>query len=334
MSIIHILVGLLPVLIFLAALIYLDSYKLIRFRSVLIAIGAGCCSALVALVVNTAIMQNQGISWGAYSNYVAPVIEELLKASFLIYLFRAKKVGFMVDAALYGMAIGAGFACTENIVYLTDITEANILFWLVRGFGTAMMHGGATAFVGIIARSLSDVYPTGAVRAFGLGLLLAIVFHSVFNHFIVDPVTSTALILVVLPSLMMFIFRRSEEATRKWLGVGLDSDLELLNLIETGNLPDSNIGRYLTTLKERFPAMVIGDMLSYLGLYTELSMRAKGILMMHEGGFHVPKDPEIKSKFLELHYLEKSIGTTGRMAILPVLRVSSRSLWQLELLQE
>jgi hypothetical protein len=40
----------------------------------------------------------------------------------------------------------------------------------------------------------------------------------------------------------------------------------------------------------------------------------------------------VQAKFDELKYLEKSIGRTGRFAIMPVLRWSSRDLWQLHML--
>jgi hypothetical protein len=36
----------------------------------------------------------------------------------------------------------------------------------------------------------------------------------------------------------------------------------------------------------------------------------------------------------ELKYLEKSIGRTGQMAVKPFLRMSSRDLWQLYMLEE
>lgn len=331
MTVANISASLLPVLLFLAALIYLDSYKLIKPRSIIIAIGVGCVAALVAYAADLAIMVYLRVEQSVFSKYFAPLVEEPLKAVYVIYLIRARKVGFMVDAALLGMAVGAGFACIENIIRLAP--GMHIFACVIRGFGTALMHGGTTALVGVVARSLLDAYPSAPMRAFGMGLLLAAVIHSLFNHFFIDPVISTVLILIVLPQLMLFIFKHSEEVTRKWLGVGLDSDLELLNLLTTGDLSDSNIGKYLTSLKERFPPSIIGDMLCYVRLYTELAMRSKGILMMHENGFNVPKDPEIAGKFTELHFLEKSIGKTGRMAILPVLRVSSRNLWQLELLE-
>ena len=55
-------------------------------------------------------------------------------------------------------------------------------------------------------------------------------------------------------------------------------------------------------------------MLCYLQLYTELALRAKGILMMRENGFDVPVDEETEAKFAEMRFLEQSIGKAGLLA--------------------
>jgi RsiW-degrading membrane proteinase PrsW (M82 family) len=329
-----IVLSLVPVFVFLIALVYLDSYKLIRFRSVLLSIGIGCTAAVAAFAINTFLLHIVGFDQVVYTRYAAPFIEEGLKASYLVYLIRARKVGFMVDAAIYGVAIGAGFAFVENVYYLLALTgESNLLVWIIRGFGTALMHGGTTAILGVITRTMYEVHPHRPLRNVILGLAVAIVIHSIFNHFIFSPVISTILIVGALPLIMMLIFNRSEEVTRRWLGTGLDSDLELLNLIAVGNLTESHIGTYLRSLKEHFSPTVVGDMLCFIRLHTELAMRAKGVLIMRKSGFDIPKDPEIKEKFTELTFLEKSIGVTGKMAIAPILHTGSRTLWQLQLIE-
>lgn len=330
----NVLVSLLPIFLFLAALIFLDSYKLVRLRSVLLTIGMGCIIALFSFYISTFIIDKLRMDIPFYRRYPGPCVEEILKASFLVYFIKSKKIGFMVDAAIYGFAIGAGFAFTENIYYLWTFQEDNLLLWIIRGCGTAMMHGGATAIVSIIARYLLDRYPSNTLKIFLPGVLLAIVVHSFFNHFILHPVTSTVLILLILPAMMVIIFKHSEESTRSWLGKGLDSDLELIHLIMSGNLSESRIGQYLQTLKAKFPAEVIGDMLCLIRIHTELSMRAKGMLLMREAGFDAPIDQEIQEKFDELRYLDKRVGRTGKLAISPILHKSSRSDWQLHLLQK
>ena len=48
----------------------------------------------------------------------------------------------MIDAAIYGFAVGAGFAFIENIYYLHSLEHHKIVVWIIRGLGTAVMHGG------------------------------------------------------------------------------------------------------------------------------------------------------------------------------------------------
>ena len=78
----------------------------------------------------------------------------------------------------------------------------------------------------------------------------------------------------------------------------------------------------------------MGDMLCYLRIHLELAIRAKGILMMQGAGFRIPVDPEVREKFVELQFLEKSIGKTGRLALLPFLHTSHRDLWQIYLIDK
>ena len=171
------------------------------------------------------------------------------------------------------------------------------------------------------------------VPAIVSGLAGAVLLHSLFNHFFLDPMLSTLLILGVAPAAVMIVFRRSEVATREWLGVGFDSDQELLEMITTGTLTDTRIGKYLEAMQEKFPPTIVADMLCYLRVHLELSIRAKGLLMMRDAGFDVPPDPEVREQFAELHYLEKSIGKTGMIALHPFLRARAKDLWQITMLQ-
>ena len=326
----QVLVSLLPVFVFLTALIFLDSYKLVKLRAVISTILLGCLVAGVLVAISLfGLVEVDDVM---YPKYGAPIIEELLKGIFLIYLIRSKKIGFMVDAAIYGFAIGAGFAFVENIHYLSTLPSSNLFLWIIRGFGTAIMHGGTTALFGVISKDLCDRHSSEQSRFFLPGLGTAIVIHSFYNHFFFSPQISTVIILIVLPAVFMILFSWSEKATRMWLGVGFDTDMELLGMITTGNISETKIGRYLQSLKQRFPGEMIVDMLCLLRLHLELSVRAKGMLLMREAGFRSAADASIKEKFAELNYLEKSIGKTGQFAIAPFLHTSSRDLWELYML--
>jgi len=325
-------IGIIPVLIFLGALVVLDSYKLVRLRLVVLTVVIGSLWAAITYVVNVQLMDFLQLNHEPYRRYIAPAVEELLKAMYVFYLVKRRKVGFAVDAVIYGFAIGAGFAVVENLYYMHALSNANVYSWFVRGFGTAVMHSGATAIVAIIAKSLADRASSPRLGVILLGLPIAIAIHSVYNHFFFSPLLSTIGICIALPVLFLFIFDRSRAATRTWLGVGFDTDVELLNLIIGGDIAKTKIGLYLEALRDRFQNEIIADMLCYLRIHLELAVQAKGLLLMREAGFEIPRDPEVKAKFHELTYLHGAIGTTGILTLKPILHTSDRELWQLHML--
>lgn len=321
-----------PVLLFLGALVVIDSYKLVALRAVLFAVAAGLLAAAASYGVTVWLQPALGIEFRTYSRYVAPGIEEVLKAAFIMYLMSRSKIGFVVDAAIFGFGIGTGFALLENLYYLVINPDASIWTWFVRGFGTAVMHGGATAIMAMAARTLHNRVDRFTPALMLPGLIVAIVLHSFYNHFLLQPLLATGLIVLVFPYLSVAIFQRSERDTRDWLGNGFDMDQELLEAVRSGQVSATPVGKYLTTLRRSFPPEAIVDMLCLLRLRAELGIRAKGVLMAREAGFEADPDPTLPGKFEELRYLERSIGTTGMRALRPFVYASTRDLWQLNML--
>ena len=103
--------------------------------------------------------------------------------------------------------------------------------------------------------------------------------------------------------------------------------------ITSGQFSNTKTGKYLNTLKDKFPGLVVADMFCLLRLQLELTMRAKGDLLMKEAGFQVEADEDIIKDIEELEYLEKSIGKTGMMALSPILLSSRQELWELYLVK-
>ena len=325
-------VSVLPVFLFLGALVLLDSYKLIPTRAILLAVAAGAAAAVVGYAINVSLRPALGLDVARYSIYVAPVLEELLKAVYIVWLVRRNKVGFVVDAATYGFAVGTGFAFVENIYVLQMHPNPTIWTWIVRGFGTALMHSGTTAILAMIARTLDNRAHRVRLALILPGLAVAAMLHSLYNQFLVAPLLATALILLVFPYIVMFLFQRSERETRSWLGTGFDTDQDLLRVMRAGHVADTPVGLYLKGMRTSFPPEVIVDMMCFLRLRAELGIRAKGILLMREAGFEADPDPSLQAKLDELRYLEGSIGRTGMRALKPFIHTSTQDLWQLNVL--
>jgi RsiW-degrading membrane proteinase PrsW (M82 family) len=327
-------VGLLPVIAFLSVLVALDSYKLVKLRVVVLLVVWGALAAGASYLISTVVFSVVQINLHSYSRYVAPLIEEALKGAIIVVLIRKGRIGFLIDAAILGFAAGAGFAMLENLFFYFSgiIPYTGLATWVIRGFGTAIMHGGATAIFAVMGLSLLEEDPTATVRSLWFGYAIAVVLHSAFNHGLLTPIHSTVAILVLLPPLFYWVFERSERRIGEWLGEGFDANAATLELINSGALSQSHVGLYLDTLKERFKGIVIADILCYLRLSTELGLRAKGILLMRENGFEVPIDAATREKFLEMDYLRGSIGPTGLLALQPMLPMSHKELWQLYML--
>lgn len=330
----HAALGLLPVCCFLAALMYLDSYKLIPMRWILGTILLGCGTAILSYPINATGLKWLDIEFVNYTRYVAPFIEEILKGLVVYTLMRRNRIGFLVDAAIFGFAVGAGFAIFENLFYLQALPDTQLGTWIVRGFGTAIMHGGATAIFSIVSHTLVGQHPTLGRVALLPGFVVAVIVHSVFNHFFFAPIINTLIVLVSLPFLLTVVFQQSENSVSEWLGMGFDADTELLELINSGELSTSKVGLYLHSLKEKFEGPIVADLLCYLRLHTELSIRAKGLLMMRESGFANKTGEETRAKLEELKFLESSIGATGLLAMKPFLKMSQKDLWQLYMLSD
>jgi RsiW-degrading membrane proteinase PrsW (M82 family) len=329
----HGTIALAPVVLFLAGLRELDAYKLLRARMLFALMAAGAVAGIASYFANTLAYAHYGGDFTGYSRHVSPWIEEALKAVLLVFLVRTRRVGVPVDAGIAGFAIGTGFALVENLYYLATRPDAALAVEIIRGFGTAIMHGGTMTIMAMISVTLFDRRPQGGPFLLLPGYLAAVALHSAFNYLLAQPMLATLAMLLVLPLAIYAIFQRSERALRDWLDSGLDSDVQLLESINSGAFLDTHSGRYLQELRERFRGEDLADMLCLLRLHGELALRAKGVLLMRESGLdEPPPDEETREKLAELGALKRSIGRVGVLALRPLLMTSGKDVWELTLL--
>ena len=280
MIVINLISSIFPVLIFLLVLKYLDSYKLLSLRKILFGVGFGFLAAALSYISNTFLMTNFDISYEVYAKFAAPIIEEILKAAYLIYLIKSRKTGFLVDSAILGFAVGAGFALVENIYYLANIETTGNAVWILRGLGTAIMHGGTTAIFAMIFYNVNQFYKLNILFKLFIALIAAVAIHWFFNQFFLSPKILILLQLILLPVLFIVMFNSSEKKLHKWLSINLDAEIEILEHIHQGRLSETNVGQYIETIKEIFSMETIVDILCFIRIHHELSIRAKGALMM------------------------------------------------------
>jgi RsiW-degrading membrane proteinase PrsW (M82 family) len=328
-------IALLPVVLFLAGLVQLDGYKLLRLRMMVGLVAAGAVAAGTSYLVNNLALAHFPGSFVSYSRFVSPWIEESLKAVLLVFLIRTRRVGLPVDAGIAGFAIGTGFALVENLYYLASRPHTVLAVQVIRGFGTAIMHGGTAAILAMISNTLYERRPSGGLQFLIPGLLTAVALHTGFNYLLARPALATLATLLVLPFVILLVFEHSEKVLRGWLEADLESNVQLLESISSGSFLGSKSGMYLQSLRDRCSGEQLGDMLCYLRLHGELAVRAKGVLLLRESGLPEPPiEDEIRHKIAELGQLERAIGKTGVLALRPLLVTTGKEIWQLTLLRQ
>src|SRR5579864_2805344 len=258
LALLKIAVALAPVLAFLAGFIMLDAFKLVGWRMLGALLCVGGAIAALSYLANWRAMDELPIGFTNYTKYAAPVVEETLKAAVMVWLFSRNRIGFMIDAAICGFAIGAGFSLVENAIYLYNFSGASLGVWLVRGFGTAVMHGSATAAFGVVTQFLTERamkvegtrYRTHPLL-FLPGLAAAILIHGLYNHFPEQPLLAMAVTMLVAPMALVLVFSKSEHAAHRWLLTEYETHEHMLEDIRAGHFDQSEAGRFILTLSER-----------------------------------------------------------------------------------
>jgi RsiW-degrading membrane proteinase PrsW (M82 family) len=320
--VLNIVLGLVPVLLLLAGLVLMDSFKLLRPVALAAALAWGGLVAMGNQPLHEWLLDG-GMALSTLTRYAAPVTEEIGKIGFIVFLLSRRKIGFLIDAAVLGFAAGTGFAVVENFVFLQALPDAPTALWLVRGLGTATLHGATTAIAAVVAKGFQEQRGLPLPASVACGLALAIVIHSAYNHLLLPPLASTIVLLLALPLVLMAIFDRGEKAASAWVGEGLDLDLERLDALVSQQFNESNFGVYLRELKTRFEGPVVADMVCLLRLQLELSVQARALLMARQAGLELTVDDDLDEATAEMAFLRKSIGTTGLLALKP-LQVSTR----------
>ncbi|MGC4083892.1 MAG: PrsW family glutamic-type intramembrane protease [Vicinamibacterales bacterium] len=327
-------VALVPVVLFLVLLVVLDSFKLVKGSAVALTLVSGAAAALLSIPATHLVERSLHLSPQTIVRYVGPLVEETFKLVIVGVLLQRRRIGFPVDAAVLGFATGAGFALVENGVFLHALGNATPTLWLVRGLGTAILHGSTTSIAAMIAKTMVDAAPRQLLRPLTTGLAAAVVLHSAYNHLLLPPLFAALLLLIVFPLLILVVFERSEAATREWVGAGLDLDVELLGLLSSETFQLTRFGAYLEELRDRFPGPVVVDMFCLLRLELELSAQAKGLLIARNAGLRMTPHPDTAAGLKELAQLKGSIGRTGLLALAPLHVTSHRDDWHRYLVEE
>lgn len=336
-----ILIALVPVIACLAVFHLVDVFKLVPLTEIAVLLIGGGLVAAASYYANGGVMDEFPIRFTAYSQYVAPLVEESLKAVFIVGLFAFNRIGYLIDAAIAGFAVGAGFSLVENMFYLHQFADATTSVWLVRGFGTAVMHGGATAILAILSQVLYAPRLRIAADRFHFNLLLflpglagAIALHGAFNQFTGAPLVAMAIVILAVPLAIFAIFALGETYAHRWLAAGQGAHAKLLADMDSGAFAASPAGKAIQALADRLDDAAAADLIAYVRIHTELVVRAETTLLALEDHEKVAFQARVREQFRQLHALERRLGRSVVLAARQHLRFSRNDLWEMHELEE
>jgi RsiW-degrading membrane proteinase PrsW (M82 family) len=140
-----------PILLYLWAVWTMDRYDREPVSLLLLHFAWGGGGAIVlAILFGLLTSDLLGASPFSETVFVAPVIEEITKGSFLLLTVRDRRFDNITDGVVYGMAIGLGFGMTENFLYFLSAVSTGewVYLVIVRTLFTAVMHAMATGLLG------------------------------------------------------------------------------------------------------------------------------------------------------------------------------------------
>ena len=150
-----------------------------KYRAAFVFCFAGMLVCLLSAYLNTFFTIIYQADTMNAATQIAPVVEEIMKLLpllFFLIVFEPDLQRFRLAA----MLVAASFAAFENICYLAENGAGQMLFLLIRGFGTGAMHvvcGSA------YSEGLRFVWHDRLLRSVCIpGILcVTIIYHAIYN---------------------------------------------------------------------------------------------------------------------------------------------------------
>jgi protease PrsW len=337
----HWALALVPVLILLGVFVWLDVFKLMNLREILVLLALGGVAALVAWPIAGRFLDTLPIGFSNYSRFVAPWIEEGIKAAVMVVLFRINRIGYKLDAVISGFAIGAGFSVVENIVYLIRYPDYSAGTWLVRGLGTAVMHGTTLAILAAIAHEFAERENREAAGDFDFhlwwfvpGYVVAVALHTAFNQFPDRPLLAMMGAWIFSPIALIAIFHFGTAEAERWLTAECRAHEDQLETLRAGKWPDTPRGRKIEALASRLDPESAKRVLRYWEVQAWLVVQAEETMLEEATGNLSIDNDHIHAAFAELAGLRQALGRSTFTAINALLPFSRNDYWEVSELKQ
>jgi RsiW-degrading membrane proteinase PrsW (M82 family) len=200
----HWLLGFIPGLIWLLMFLYRDRKHPEPKKMIGKVFLWGAAVTILALGVEAVGFKEFGDNSILYIFLVVAPAEEILKwLVFKLRVERNKNYDEPIDAMIYMITIGLGFATVENIILIINATGNPLDIIVMRFLSATLLHALASGTVG---------YFIGSKKPVVFGLILAIIGHATYNYFATiggnSGLAGIAVILISMFVLVSWFFKK------------------------------------------------------------------------------------------------------------------------------
>lgn len=318
-------------LVFLYLVHWLDLYASGSFRVVVICLLWGVTAFILAFQANTFTLRFVG--FGLLVTLLAPIIEEILKSLILIYYVRRPDFTYFVDGAIYGFAAGTAFAVLENLPYLGRAgSEAGLLVALSRSFSTSLMHGSASALVGVSLGRLRFGCGFSRTASVLLGWAAAMALHITFNNVINRGQGLLMLLLAVVIGLggvgltALFIFWGLREE-RRWLRETLGLQVGVSSGESAIVQQLDNLDPLLAPIGERFGTDKRKQVEALLRLQAQLGLKRKVQELTSDPKLRAEMGAQVTALRQEIDTARRDLGLYCMAYVRSILPPETEPIW-------
>lgn len=296
----------------------LDFYKTGQFVVMLICFAAGSLAYCGAYFLNPIPVHSGLATYNQMVQFVAPVVEEILKGIAIWILVRRPKFNYFVDGAIYGFTIGIGFAVFENAEYILGHSGQALAVAINRVISTNLMHAAATATLGIIIGIARFKRNTPRILLSLGGLVTAMILHMGFNNLVTRVNSGWLLLYAILigagaSALIVVMIRRGLEEERAWIGETLNQEVRVEREEAAAVQNLDNVDHVIRHMAERLGENKAEQIRKLLYIQARLGIKTKGAEMMEDANLRTAILTEIASLRKEMEAARKQIGSYAMM---------------------
>lgn len=140
----------------------------------------GAASYFLAAQLNNYLLE-QGVEREAIVIYFTPIIHQILVSLGVFFVLHREKTDNLIEDAVYGGAVGLGFAIIDLIYFVRALPEIEMEIVLARSFSTTLVFATAAAITGLAMTQFYFRHRANRAIVLLSGLGAAIGYNALFN---------------------------------------------------------------------------------------------------------------------------------------------------------